>query len=80
MIWFQRLNLKINKTENYDELLCKKVLDKDIKIWNSDWLNPKLKKIINETPITKETIIAKTKKKVSKSEIEKILKSASYYE
>ncbi|GAW90764.1 hypothetical protein FPS14_contig00104-0003 [Flavobacterium psychrophilum] len=44
MIWFQRLNLKINKAENYDELLCKKVLDKDIKIWNSEWLNPKLKK------------------------------------
>ena len=78
MIWFQRLNLKINKTEIYDELLCKKVLDREIKIWNSDWLNPKLKKIINETPITKETIISKTKKKVSKSEIEKILKSTSY--
>lgn len=80
MIWFQRLNLKINKKEKYDELLCQKVLDKNINIWNSDWLNPKLKKIINETPITKEPIIAKTKKKISKSEIEKILKSVSYYE
>lgn len=39
MIWFQRLNLKINKSENYDEPLCKKEADNTVMIWNIEWLN-----------------------------------------
>lgn len=80
MVWFQRLNLKINKTENYDEPLCKKVSDNSVIIWNIEWLNEKLKNIFNKTSIIEEKTIAKTKKKVSKTEITKIIAKASYYE
>jgi hypothetical protein len=80
MVWFQRLNLKINKTESYAEPLCKKVTDNSVIIWNTDWLNDKLKTIFSKTPIIENKTITKTKKKVSKSEIKKIIKKASYYE
>lgn len=80
MVWFQRLNLKINKTEIYTEPLCKKITDNSVVIWNIEWLNDKLKNVFNKTPIIEEKVIIKTKKKVSKSEIKKIIKKAGYYE
>jgi len=80
MIWFQRLNLKINKTETYVEPLCKKVTDENIEIWNIDWLNEKLKKVFKDNSIIDNNLVKKTKKKVSKKEIKKILMKASYYE
>jgi hypothetical protein len=80
MVWFQRLNLKINKTESYDELLCKKVLDKNIELWNIDWVNDKIKQIFKDTEIVKTEIVKKTKKKLSRKEIKKIVLKTSYYE
>lgn len=80
LVWFQRLNLKINKTEIYTEPLCKKVTDNSVIIWNIEWLNDKLKDVFNKIPIIEEKVIVKTKKKVSKSEIKKIIKKAVYYE
>jgi len=80
MVWFQRLYLKINKTEKYEEPLCKKVLDKKEMIWNSTWLNNGLQKIIEETAIIEEEQLKKTKSKFSKKEIKKIVTKKSYYE
>ena len=80
MIWFQRLNLKINKDEIYDDSLCKKVSDNSVVIWNIDWLNNEFKNIFKNTTIINDRIITKTKEKVSKTEINKIIKKTSYYE
>lgn len=80
MVWFQRLNLKINKSEHYNEPLCKKVIDNSVMIWNIEWLNEKLRSIFNKTPIIDGKTISKTKKKVSKSEIKMIIKKTVYYE
>jgi hypothetical protein len=51
MVWLQRLTLKIDKDKNYEENLCKKVVDNSIAIWNIDWLNDKIKKVITDTQI-----------------------------
>lgn len=80
MVWFQRLYLKINKEEVYDEPLCKIVNDKDEKIWNSDWLNDKLKKIIEKTGIVDYDKVKKTREKITKREIKKIVTKKKYYE
>lgn len=80
MVWFQRLNLKINKAEIYDEPLCKKVTDNKVMIWNVDWLNVKLKNIFEKTSIIEEKKITKAKKKLSKTEIKKIIAKSSFYE
>ncbi|MGV6861229.1 MAG: RNA-directed DNA polymerase [Putridiphycobacter sp.] len=80
MVWFQRLYMKINKEEVYDEPLCKIVNDKDEKIWNSDWLNDKLKKMIEKTEIVDYEKVKKTRGKITKKEIKKIVKKKKYYE
>ena len=80
MVWFQRLNLKINKSESYDEILCKKVSDKNVKIWNIDWLNDKLKKVFTDTEVVEMKTLKKTKKKFSKKEIKNIVSKTGYYE
>jgi len=80
MVWFQRLYLKINKAETYDEPLCKVVYDKKEKIWNNVWLSEKLKKIIEETGIVDYEKVKKMRGKITKKEIKKIItKKKKYY-
>jgi hypothetical protein len=56
-IWLQRITLKIDREIFYDEILCKKVNDDEVKVWNSKWLTYNLEKIINDTPIIDEDVI-----------------------
>ncbi len=69
-IWLQRLTLKANRLKQYDENLCKKVNDKTVELWNSDWLNEKLKKIITKTSIIDEDVIEKMEVIISPEEVE----------
>ena len=80
MVWFQRLYIKINNSEKYEEPLCKRVQDKTEIIWNSNWLNKSLKDIVDKTEIVEREKLKKTKSKVSKKEIKKIVSKKSYYE
>jgi len=50
-VWLQRLTLKIDVDINYSGKLCKKVIDNSATVWNSEWLNNKYKKIVDETSI-----------------------------
>src|SRR5690606_8700395 len=50
-VWLQRLTLKIDNTIQYNGKLCETVIDKNVAIWNSVWLNVKFKKIVEETEI-----------------------------
>jgi hypothetical protein len=56
-IWLQRITLCFDKDKEYEEKLCKKVVDSSIEIWNSDWLNASLKNIVETTSIVDEEII-----------------------
>lgn len=51
LVWLQRLTLKIEPEKEYGELLCKKVMDEQVSVWNTEWLSAKLKKMIDETNI-----------------------------
>ena len=73
-VWLQRLYLKIDESIEYDEILCKKVIDKKQLLWNTDWLNPSLKRIIDTTPIVKRGKLKKIKDVISKKEIKTILR------
>ncbi len=46
-IWLQRITIKLGDSYEYSEKLCSKVIDKNVVVWNSDWLNAKTKKIVN---------------------------------
>jgi len=38
-LWIQRVSLKIDRTLPYNEPLCKLLNDKNISLWNSEWLD-----------------------------------------
>lgn len=46
-LWLQRMTIKLGDSYRYSEKLCNKVVDKNVAIWNSNWLNAKTKKIVN---------------------------------
>jgi len=79
-VWFQRLYLKIDKSIKYQEPLCKKVLDNNEKIWNTEWLNDDFQKLFEKTVIVKTETIKKLKSKVSKKEVKKIITKKAYDE
>lgn len=78
IVWLQRLFLKIDKGIEYDEPICKRVLDNNEEIWNSKWLNNSLKEIIDKTPIITNEIVKKLRVKVSKKEMNKIVRKRIY--
>jgi hypothetical protein len=71
-VWLQRLTLKIDTDIKYSGKLCKKVIDNDTSVWNSDWLNPKIKKLIENTPIINNEIIKSLEISFSKAETEQL--------
>jgi len=80
MVWFQRLYLKINDSQKYAEPLCKRVQNKSQIIWNSKWLNKSLREIVDNSEIVKTEELKRSKNKLSKKEIKKIVATKSYYE
>ena len=69
-IWLQRLTIKIDPAISYSGKLCEKVIDRGLPIWNSDWLNVKFKKIVEETEIVKNESIEKMEIIFSEEETE----------
>lgn len=72
-VWLQRLFLKLDGTLEYDELLCQKVLSPNVQIWNTDWLNPRLRGIIEGVPIVNYESIAELQEVATEDEVETIV-------
>lgn len=77
-IWLQRLYLKIDKTIEYQEPLCNKVIGKSVSVWNIQWLDDSLKEVIENTPIIDISTVKRLKGKVSKKEIKNIVIKNEY--
>lgn len=71
-IWLQRITLKVDPAITYSGKLCEKVLDNSITIWNSDWLNPKIKKLVEETEIIKSDVLKKIEITFSQEETQQL--------
>lgn len=69
-IWLQRVTIKIDRDIEYDETLCQRVNDKNIKIWNSDWLNNDIKSIIDKAHLINEEAINEINKVIATEEIQ----------
>lgn len=52
-IWLQRITLKLDTSfNNYDSLICKKVDNNNVELWNSKWIwSRNINKILKETKI-----------------------------
>ncbi len=77
-IWLQRLTIKIDSSLKYNELICKKVLDKNEQIWNIKWLNDDLKNKIEKTPIIIESKVKTLKAVISKPEFKRMTRKKAY--
>ncbi|WP_299833751.1 RNA-directed DNA polymerase [uncultured Tenacibaculum sp.] len=71
-IWLQRLTQKINVDIAYSSKLCKKVNDNSQTVWNSEWLNNKFKKLVDEAVLVDSNKVEKTQVKFSVAEIFKL--------
>lgn len=71
-VWLQRLTLKIDVDIIYTGKLCEKVIDSSIPIWNSDWLNHKIKNLIESTSIIDVDKLEKVEVSFSESEINEL--------
>ena len=58
-LWLQRLTLKFDSEKKYQGGLSNKVTDESQEIWNSDWLNDDMKKILNKTEVINRKEIEK---------------------
>lgn len=79
-IWLQRVTIKIDRTRIYEENLCKKVNDPNIRIWNSDWLSNTLRTLITDTPIISEEVIEEIDIVIDSNEVQLFHNASDYDE
>lgn len=77
-LWLQRITLKLNIKSQYDELLCKKVLDEKIVLWNSSWLTESLRNFVNVAQIIDKKEIEKLPAVMRNKEV-RLFKIWDYY-
>lgn len=71
-VWLQRLTIKIDNGIEYESKFCKKVLNPDLPIWNSSWLNNGISKLVDKTSIISNEKLNKIEVSFSKSETESL--------
>ncbi len=69
-IWLQRLTIKTDRNKNYSESLCKKVVNKDIAIWNINWLHQTIKDDFTNNPIIDENRIDRMEQVIKPEEVD----------
>ncbi|MDR2127333.1 MAG: RNA-directed DNA polymerase [Prevotellaceae bacterium] len=69
-VWLQRLTLKICENKDYEEKLCKKVIDDNTVIWNIDWLNDNIKNVFAQHSIIDKTYIQNMEQIITPEEVQ----------
>lgn len=69
-IWLQRVTLGIKKSYDYDEPLCQLAAGNTVNIWNADWLNQTLKKMITSSEIVSKQSIVDLPISIPKQEVQ----------
>lgn len=77
-VWLQRLFLKLDDTLEYDEPLCQKVLSSNVQVWNTDWLNPRLRGIIERVHVVNYESVAELQEVATEDEIKAIIEMRAY--
>lgn len=78
-IWLQRISLQLGKNFNYNERLCNKVINNKINLWNSDWLNNNLNKLITEFDIIDRKTLKSLPEIVETQEVDLFYTKSVYY-
>lgn len=78
-IWLQRIALKTNTTLQYSEKLCEVESKKTNTIWNSEWLNDSMAKVIQGTSIFDPKRLKAMDDIITPKEVSMFLMKRSYY-
>ncbi|HAT8258362.1 TPA: RNA-directed DNA polymerase [Legionella pneumophila] len=78
-IWLQRISLSFKKNYQFNELLCKKLVDPKVVLWNSEWLSQPLKDIVDHFPIVDKTVIDTLPEIIEKEEVNLFHVKQGYY-
>lgn len=68
-VWLQRVTVKFDGDRDYSEILCKRVEDSSVKLWNSGWLEGSLYSVINKASIVNHNIIENMSSKIQPEEV-----------
>lgn len=79
MIWLQRITLPFDKDYAYEEPVCQLIAGKQVQIWNSEWLNNRLKNLIDPKKIIDSEKIKKLSPVIQKQEVELFKSTGGYY-
>lgn len=79
-IWLQRISLRFTKKPHFDELLCAKLANQDIIVWNSDWLETPFKEMVDKYAIIDQKLIDKLPEIIEKAEVDLFHVKQGYYE
>lgn len=69
-IWLQRVMLKLNHVPAQDERLCKKVLDKNTRVWNSEWLKQPMRRKVDICNVIDQSVLAQIGAVIGRDEVE----------
>lgn len=69
LLWLQRIALGAKIERHFSEPLCKIVQGEKVDIWNNDWLNDDLKKLVADTAIVNRDKIDKLPDVITKAEV-----------
>ena len=77
-VWLQRLFIKLEYSIEYTELICNKVLQPEVEIWNTEWLSRNLKNILKQVSIVDNVAIEKLQEIALEDEIKLITSKKTY--
>lgn len=69
-IWLHRITVKLGGNYDHSERLCTKVVDPNVKIWNSDWLKTMLRRKIDICNVIDADELIKIGAVIGKDEVE----------
>lgn len=68
-LWLQRIFIQSRPEVEYNEPLCKLVKEEGHVIWNLDWMNDSLRKIISGSPLINKETIGNMSEVISSNEV-----------
>ncbi len=78
-IWLQRVTIYYDREFEYSEILCKKVTESSIKIWNSDWLKDDFRKVIDQESLINYETIEHISESIEPQEVQLFETKSIYY-
>lgn len=79
-IWLQRISLRFTNKPRFDEILCEKLVNKSVIVWDSAWLENSFKEMIDKYPVVDYDLIDNLPEIIGKEEVDLFHAKQVYYD